>query len=293
MRWAIGLIVIATTAAQDPQERAITYLEREVRDWKLNNGCFSCHNNGDGARALYSARVAGYRVDRAALEETTGWLRDPAGWDDNQGDPGFSDKALALVQWAATAARAGMDAATLSAEALADSQNGDGSWAGEAKGSVGSPATWGGALATAIAVDVLRMTDQERYVDEIARAEAWLQQIHPKNTPQAAALVFAFGSRDVGERGRNFLRAAQTSDSGWGPYPNAPSEIFDTALATLAFLNEPDLAAQGRQYLLERQLVSGGWPETTRPSGSQSYAQHISTTAWALMALIATDPERD
>jgi len=36
------------------------------------------------------------------------------------------------------------------------------------------------------------------------------------------------------------------------------------------------------------QQPAGGWPETTRPSGGVSYAEHISTTAWALYALLET-----
>jgi hypothetical protein len=38
--------------------------------------------------------------------------------------------------------------------------------------------------------------------------------------------------------------------------------------------------------LMRRQLADGSWPETTRPAGQASYAQRISTTAWALLALI-------
>ena len=45
---------------------------------------------------------------------------------------------------------------------------------------------------------------------------------------------------------------------------------------------------RGRAYLLAAQEKDGGWPETTRPSGSSSYAQRTATTAWALQALLAT-----
>jgi len=36
------------------------------------------------------------------------------------------------------------------------------------------------------------------------------------------------------------------------------------------------------------QESDGGWPETTRPSGSQSYAERISTTGWVVYALLET-----
>jgi hypothetical protein len=34
------------------------------------------------------------------------------------------------------------------------------------------------------------------------------------------------------------------------------------------------------------QMSDGSWPETTRPSNQESYAQRISTTGWALLALM-------
>src|SRR5262249_25750881 len=37
---------------QAAEERAVAYLVREVPLWSQENHCFSCHNNGDGARAL-------------------------------------------------------------------------------------------------------------------------------------------------------------------------------------------------------------------------------------------------
>jgi hypothetical protein len=48
------------------------------------------------------------------------------------------------------------------------------------------------------------------------------------------------------------------------------------------------IIAEGRRYLIRTQLTEGGWTETTRPSGNQSYAQHISTSGWAALALLKT-----
>ena len=52
-----------------------------------------------------------------------------------------------------------------------------------------------------------------------------------------------------------------------------------------------DAIAQGRRYLLAAQLEDGSWQETTRPAGQASYAQRISTTGWALLAL-SGNPKR-
>jgi hypothetical protein len=102
-----------------------------------------------------------------------------------------------------------------------------------------------------------------------------------------------------GERSATVCRdllEQQNSDGGWGPYPAAQSEVFDTAVALLdpnacAATDATGEAAEtarskALQYLIKTQSPAGGWPETTRPPGGQSYAQHISTTAWALMALL-------
>ena len=67
-----------------------------------------------------------------------------------------------------------------------------------------------------------------------------------------------------------FLKNGQGPDGGWGPYPTVPAEPFDTAIA-----------------IVRQQEPDGGWVETTRPSG-QDYAQRISTSAWALLALFET-----
>ena len=44
----------------------------------------------------------------------------------------------------------------------------------------------------------------------------------------------------------------------------------------------------GRRYLMGSQLDDGGWLATTRPPKSESYAQRMSTTAWATLALVST-----
>ena len=104
----------------------------------------------------------------------------------------------------------------------------------------------------------------------------------PESVLDAAALLLASPGR---ADARALLIAAQTSNGGWGEYPGMPAQVFDTAIAVIALRGET-AAAKGRAWLVARQQEEGGWPETTRPPGSQSYAQHISTTAWALMALL-------
>jgi hypothetical protein len=84
------------------ERKAVSFLSREVPAWFNENRCYSCHNNGDGARALYEAARSGHEVAPAALANTTAWLSNPSSWDQNKGDPGFSDKRLANLQFAAS-----------------------------------------------------------------------------------------------------------------------------------------------------------------------------------------------
>ena len=96
------------------------------------------------------------------------------------------------------------------------------------------------------------------------------------------------------DRTLELLLIGQSGSGGWGPYPKAPPEAFDTALALLAlsqFRNRPkvsDALRRGREYLEQTQVEDGSWPETTRPAGAESYAQRMSTAGWVLLALLET-----
>ena len=122
-------------AARAPEARALAYLAREVPQWSPNNKCFSCHNNGDGARALYTAAGMTYRVDAKVLADTTRWLAHPEGWKDNGGDGEFSDKTLAAIQFGSALVMAVQSEAVktktplvTAADVVAKNQQQDGSW---------------------------------------------------------------------------------------------------------------------------------------------------------------------
>src|SRR2546426_2310157 len=100
MFWLL-LVAIAAEPSATPEERAIAYLAREVPRWSADNKCFSCHNNGDAARALYTAVKLSYRVPAGALDDTSAWLATPDRWDQNGGEGPFSDRRLARIQFAA------------------------------------------------------------------------------------------------------------------------------------------------------------------------------------------------
>lgn len=307
---AIGLGIndkgIAVEDAAKAESKAVEFLIREVPAWSKDNGCFSCHNNGDAARALYVASRKGYRIPATVLADTTAWITQPNRWEHNKGDPGFSDKRLANIQFAAallTAFDTGYvnDRAPLelAARKLAAEQGTDGAWKIDAGNTIGSPATYGTPLATYLALRILKKANLSATANAIRKAERWLGQAPSRNVPEAAALLFAALSSDQSAPGRQdeclkLIRAAQTRDGGWGPYTDSPPEPFDTAIALLALAQlrqQPgvdEMIQRGRSFLVAEQNKDGSWPATTRPPRGDSYAQMISTTGWATLALLET-----
>ena len=144
----------------------------------------------------------------------------------------------------------------------------------------------------------------------IERADAWVRRAQVQTVIDAAAVVLALGVAEdpaAGAQRRHCLELimkGRAPSGGWGAYLTSAVEPFDTALVLLALqplLGQPELAApvtdaatlteavdQGRVFLMSQQLDDGSWVETTRPAGQQSYAQYISTTGWATLALLVT-----
>jgi hypothetical protein len=292
-----------------PEAKALAFLAREVPRWSRENRCFSCHNNGDAARALFEARRAGFRVPDDALADTTAWLARPSGWDRNGGEGPFSDKRLARVAFTAALATATRTGSNRDRAALADAavhlardQADDGSWNLEGEEPPGSPAAYGRVLATFLARESLTTADPVRFRVAVSRADGWLASRELSTVTDAAvglmATVPAAGTSASARRRRaalDLLGSAQADDGGWGPYVTSPPEPFDTALVLLGLgrcgdTTEPvrRMMARGRAFLIAHQREDGSWPETTRPAGATSYAQRISTTGWAMLALLAT-----
>jgi len=305
-------------ATASAEKRAVAYLAREVPAWRREHPCYSCHNNGDAARALIAALGRKHDV-RTALDDTLAWLAEPRRWETNGGGEGGSDdKRLARIQFAhaaMTAAAASLvpnDVIGAAATIVAADQQADGSWRLDSSDSIGSPATYGTALATAFARRTLVASGLPSLKAATVRADQWLRGIATYNVPDAAAIVFAFADGTTTPVPANWnsalelLRKGQGRDGAWGPYVTSPAEPFDTALAMLALQEltrrrarvEPvyttatlrGAIARGRRYLIGQQLADGSWTETTRLAGQSSYAQRISTTGWALLALLETTP---
>ena len=313
---AILLLGQLTTAPNRPaapptaEQKAVAFLAREVPRWSRQNHCFSCHNNGDATRALLQASSAGLQVANDALADTIEWLQKPDAWDHNGGEGPFVDKRLARVAFrplvcfaTAVSTMAGLaisKALSKAAEQLARDQAADGSWHLEGEDSTSAPATYGRLLATLLGRDSLAVAEGSRFRTAIDRADAWLERRKTQNVTDASVALLWLGSAPrqsaakVRPRALDLLARAQSPDGGWGPDAFSPPEPFDTALALLALAKcEPtdpvkSMIARARKFLIKEQRDDGSWPETTRPPGSVSYAERISTAGWATMALLAT-----
>ncbi len=276
---SVALLFVSVFTANAEVREAVAYLQREVPKWKRDNGCYSCHNDGDGLRALLVARRAGIPVNAAALNQSLPALVSPSEWE---------SKPLARLQFAAAireAVAAGLvDPANLAsaAETVAADQQSDGHWMVDEELAVGSPVTYGPVLATHLAREVLTSANRRKHQIQIAKATRWLERRKPGHLMETAVLALSLHrNADLAALG-----AAQSQDGSWGGEP------FDTALARMALGPAHPASIKARAWLLKTQWSGGGWPATTRPGGGDSYAQHISTTAWVLISFAVTEPEQ-
>lgn len=270
--------------------------------------------NGDATRALLEAGARGYDLG-TSLDETLNFLKRPAGWDQDKTPSGVDDKRLLRVQFAsalAVAERHGKAASTdleAAAKLLVADQAADGSWTLDQSQGAGSPAAYGPILATWSARTSLIASGMQPDNFTIVQADRWLRGLTVESVFEAAALLLALDlTGDVMADGLRrtalgIVRTGQAENGGWGPDATSPPQVFDTAIAVLALsaLNlEPRIArstyrpeellaaiAKGKAFIESQQRPDGSWPETTRPAGQDNYAQRISTTGWALLALLA------
>jgi len=296
--------------------RTVAYLRTEVPRWRREHPCYSCHNNGDATRALLAAAARGHAV-ADAIDDTVAWLATPERWDTNARRGGSEEQPLARIQFASAlasmvdAGRADADALDRAAGLLVAHQQEDGSWRLSDTQLLGGATFYGTSLATAMARRILARAKTASVQSPLAKASRWLRTTGPVTVLDASAVLLGLErDRDAEaaaqrQRSLAILQRGQGPDGGWGPYVTSQSEAFDTALALLALagLRHADQLStapystrdldeaieRGRASLFRTQNPDGSWPETTRPPNGDSYAQRISTTAWALMALLETD----
>ncbi len=253
-------------------------------------------------------------LDIQQVNDAASWVRSPERWASNSTDGGVKDESLSRIQFSsalqALVDAGGAERAPLERAAglLVGDQRADGAWAISATSNVGTPTGYGTPLATAMARSVLLRATGAEARAAVSRTDAWFRAFQPQAVLEASSAVLGLGVANdrsaaaVRRRSLDILKQGQARDGGWGPYTTAPSESFDTAVAVLALrslrgdgaLSAPvftdaerlDAIKRGVDFLMVQQSEDGSWPETTRPSGQDSYSQRVSTTAWALVALL-------
>ena len=319
---ALGGTLAAQVKSDPPSEavkasigRGVGFLATEVPKWKAEHPCYSCHNNGDATRALLVAQSKGFDIG-TSVDDTLAFLKQPAAWEQNKTRDGSGDdKTLARVQFAsalAVAERHGKASSTdleAAAKLLIADQQLDGSWTLDQSKSIASPATYGTIIATWSARTTLISSGMQPDNFTIVQTDKYFRGLTPENVIDSAATLLGLdlASDVMAENLRrtclSILRQGQSPEGGWGPYATAAPQVFDTSMAVLALSLlevEPRLArsayrpeelkeaiAKGKAYLMTQQRPDGSWPETTRPANQESYAQRISTTGWAMLALLS------
>jgi hypothetical protein len=310
--WIASLSVSFGQAGPTPEAKAAAYLSKQVAAWKGKQGCASCHHNGDAARALFLASHRGIDVGEA-LADTRAFLQNPSGWAANKGHG--DDEVLMRLQFAAALAAEGekdlnpSPALVETAKLLLADQTKEGTWAPDASDPPSSPVMWGTAVATAMARNTLIASGRQPDDFAVAQTDRWLRTVEVETVPDAAGVVLGLGvtSDVMADKQRakylNLLRFAQREGGGWGAAPNAEyATAFDTAVVLLALEqleSDPRLARstyrveelraaidKGRRFLVEMQRPDGSWPETVRGASKSSEALRLSTTGWALAALL-------
>lgn len=309
------LLMATLAAAEDRVEivrsaidRGQAFLHREVTRWKPENGCFSCHNNGDGVRTLVLVTDpnTGRQQRRVqSLAATVEFLQAPATWEQNGPAGEFNDTELADIHFTLALSdlkQAGLPIRSESLHAAFDRtvrlQTPAGYWLTDRTSPIGSPVTLGNELATAELAQ--RMAGSARPADRqaAARARRWLAETDGRsNLGMAARLRALTGQPEADEqklaRYVERILADQDRSGGWGAYPMRPPEVFDTAVMLDTLCRMKPTAGttraldQAADFLTREQLHSGEWIESTRPHPRDSYAQRIATTAWAVRALEA------
>jgi hypothetical protein len=303
-------------------DRGLAFLREDAANWRKERQCASCHHGTMTVWALAEAKSQGYAAAAEALTETTAWARERLKDIDKPRDtrPGWSmvsTPALYLEMMAL--AVPGQDA--LSAEDLrriaghlVRHQEADGSWswASAPPQNRPPPVFESDEVATLLAYlalgpQVPADPGEESPVREARRkAAAWLAQVKPSDTTQAAALRLLVKARagESPQAPQTELEAflgRQNRDGGWGQLSDLPSDAYATGqalyvLSLAGVKNDRPEVRRGVAFLAASQKDDGSWPMASRAHpGARPFTNPVPITyfgsAWATLGLMRSLPK--
>ena len=268
---------------------SLPLLQRTDASFMPKAGCFSCHNNSVTAWAVGLARKSGFRVNEAISK---GQVQANAGALAASRDvlhQGFLVSGLNANPSILGYALIGLDAEgykpDLSTDAVAmyiqTHQLADGHWV---EGPDIRPPLCSEPSQTVLSLRALQLyapeADKAAYTRSVQLATSWLAAFQPKTIYDRAwrllGLAWGGAGKDIVEKARQDLLAAQRSDGGWPDLDSMESTAFTTGLTMVSLyysgLPVADRAYQrGIGYLLGTQLEDGSWHVRTRAAGFQPY----------------------
>jgi ankyrin repeat protein len=307
---------------QESVERSLPLLQRASANVFGAGGCVACHAQPVASMAVEAARARGWRVDdavvksvaeeservRRSLSAITQVLlqgREQGGTPDTQL---YESMMMAAIRQASDPSTDALVHYLLAKQQPAGNWNGIGTRA---------PIQDGDFSRTAMAIQTLTVYGMPGRKAEIAervgRAADWLAKQVPQSTQermtQILGLKWAGVQAGLRETRTKELIALQRADGGWAQTPYLASDAYATGqvLYTLhetSFSSSGDPAfRRGVEFLLRTQKEDGSWYVTSRAMKIQPYFQSgfpydhdqwisTSATAWALMALSFTAPEK-
>jgi len=295
-------------------ERALTFLEKDAKEWRKERSCATCHHGTMTVWAMSEAKAQGFAVSEPSLKEFTAWTKDARLKDlDKPRDPrpGFKmihTNALYLAVMAQNLPR--QDA--ISPEDLKQitghllrHQEDVGSWAWSLAPPANRmpPVFESDEAATALGLSVLGPatgSKDKESAEGRRKAEAWLAKEPRTDTTQSLAfrLLLAVRTKQPEAAIRaetERLIARQHDDGGWSQLRGLRSDAYATG-EVLYVLNlagvkrdRPEVR-RGVAYLVGSQRADGSWPMTSRaqpgqkPAGLPTPIRHFGS-AWATIGL--------
>ncbi len=167
----------STPVSDSAMRRAFNYLLDESSNWSGENNCFSCHNNGDAVRALLAYQQEPHTFAGSSWRKLLKWFDQPGEWLKSPSDEFGESPILTFIQFgtARLAAQSGGLMAknrvieSAIQEELLKSQSPEGYWKVEPEGHIGSPGTYGNALASFQAISILGTKQGKKFEADLER----------------------------------------------------------------------------------------------------------------------------